>query len=80
MLGLKNDARAVDQFLDKIDKSKPFDPYVVIPSDELPTFVIEGCLGAKDYGQVKAYLLADSAEPLLMFQEVITEHHVRLNE
>ena len=62
VLALKNDAPFVTPFFGNVDKSKPFDPYVVIPSDALPTWVIEGCLRPKDYGQVKAYLLADSAD------------------
>ena len=41
--------------------------------------VMEACLRAKDYGQVKAYLLADSAEPHLVFQEETAEHPLRLN-
>ena len=59
MLALKNDAPGVNQLLSNVDKSKPFDPYVVIPSDALHTWVLEGCLGPKDYGQIRAYLLAD---------------------
>ena len=61
LLALKNDARGVDQFLSNIDNSKPFDPYIVIPSAGLPTLVIERGLRPKEYGQVKAYRLADSA-------------------
>ena len=79
VLALKKDARGVKHFLSKIDKSNSFDPYVVIPSDELPTLVIERCLRAKDYGQGKAYLLADSAEPHLVFREAIMEHPIRQN-
>ena len=41
VLALKNDAPGVAQFRTNIDKSKPFDPFVVIPSDALPTWVIE---------------------------------------
>ena len=62
VLALKNDAPFVKQFFRNVDKSKAFNPYVVIPSDAFPTWVIEGCLRPKDYGQVKAYLLADSAD------------------
>ena len=79
MLALYNDARGVEQFLSTVEKSNPFDPYVLLRSDEFPTLVIEGGLRAKDYGQVKAYLVADSAEPDLAFPEVITEHPIRQN-
>ena len=79
VLALKNDARGVDQFLRKIETSSPFDPYVVAPLDALPTLIIDGCLGPNDYDQVKAYLLADSGEPHLVFQEVSTEHPLRQN-
>ena len=79
VLALNNDAHGVDQFLCNIDKPKPFDFYVFIPSDALPTMVLEGCLCAKDYGQVKAYLIADSAEPHLVFREAIMEHPIRQN-
>ena len=78
-MALKNDAPGVNQFLCKVDKSKPFDPYVVIPSDSLHTWVIEGCLRPKDYGQVKAYLLTDSSHPHLVFQEVVSEHEITMN-
>ena len=64
VLALKNDAHGVDQLISNIDNSKPFDPYVVIPADSLPNLLIEGCLRAKDYGRVKAYILADSVEPI----------------
>ena len=79
VLALNNDAPGVNQFLSKVDKSKPFDPYVVIPSDALHTWVKEGCLRPKHYGQVKAFLLADSGDAHLVFQEVITQHPIRLN-
>ena len=52
VLALNNDAPGVNQFLNNIDKSKPFDPYVVVPSDALPTLVVEGCLRPKDYGEL----------------------------
>ena len=63
----------------QIDNSKPFDPYVVIPSDALHTWVVEGCLRPKDYAQVKAYLCTDSSHPHLVFQEVVTEHAITMN-
>ena len=44
VLAVKNDAGGVTQFLNTIDRSKPFDPYLVIPSDALPTLVVERCL------------------------------------
>ena len=64
VLAPKNDAHRVDQLISNIDNSKPFDPYVVIPADSLPNLVIERCLRTEDYGQVKAYLLTDSAESI----------------
>ena len=67
MLALKNDAPGVTQFLTNVDKSKPFDPYVVIPSDALPTLIVERCLRPKDYSEVKTYLLTESAEQHLIF-------------
>ncbi|KAF0138226.1 MAG: hypothetical protein FD143_3697, partial [Ignavibacteria bacterium] len=76
MLALKNDAPGVNHFLSKVDKSKPFDPYVVIPSDAIRTWVIEGWNGPKDDGQIREYLLTDSADAHLMFQEVITQHPI----
>ena len=76
VLALKNDAHAVDQL---IDNANPFDPYLVIPADSLPNLIIEGCVIAKDYGQVKAYISADSAEPHLAFPEVIMEHPISQN-
>ena len=79
VLALKNDAHRVDQLNSNIDNSKPFDPYVVIPADSLPNLVIEGCLRTKDYGQVKAYILADSTEPHLAFRKVIMEHPISQN-
>ena len=51
VMALKNDAAGVNKFLSNVDKSKPFDPYVVIPSDAIRTWVIEGCIGAKDSGK-----------------------------
>ena len=77
MLALKNDAPGVALFLSNFPKSKPFDPYVFIASDALPFWVREGCLRPKDYGQVIAYLLADSADPHLVCQHIITEHPKR---
>ena len=79
VLALKNDARGVTQFLNNIDKSKPFDPYVVVPSDALPTLVVEGCLRPKDCGELKTYLLTDSAEQLLVFQVLLREHPITKN-
>ena len=79
VLALKNDAPCVGQFLNNSDKSKPLDPYVVISSDALQTWVIQRCLRPKLYGKVKAHLLADSADPHLVFQEVIMEHPRRRN-
>ena len=79
VLALKNDAPGVTQFLSNVDKSKPFDPYVVIPSDALPTLIVEKCLRPKDYSEVKTYLITDSAEQHLVFQEVITEHPITKN-
>ena len=79
LLALKNDAHGVNQFLSIVDKSKPFDPYVVVPSDALPTLVVEGCLRPKDYGELKTNLLADSAEQHLAFQVMITEHPITKN-
>ena len=76
---LKRDARVVTQFLINMDKSNPFDPYVLIPSHALPTWDIEGCLGQKDYGHVNAYLLGNSGERPLVFQLVITVHAIRQN-
>ena len=80
VLALKNDARGVNQFLSNSDKSKPYDPYVVIPSDGLPTLVIEGSLRWKEYGQAKDYRLANSAYPLFAWQQVIMENPIRKNE
>ena len=77
VMALKNDAAGVNQFLSNVDKSKPFDPYVVIPSDAIRTWVIEGWIGPKDNGQIREYLLADSADAHLMFKEVITQHPIR---
>ena len=65
VLALKNDSPGVNQFLSNVDKSKQFDPYVVITSDGLHTWVIEGCLLPKDYARVKAYFLTDSSQPRL---------------
>ena len=79
VLALKNDAPGVNQFLGKVDTSKPFDPDFEIPSDALRTWVIEGCLRPKDNGQVKTYLLTDSSHPHLVFQEVVTEHSMTMN-
>ena len=79
VLALKNDAPGVNQFLTNVDKSKPFDPYVVIPSDALPTLIVERCPRPKDYSEVKTYLLTDSAEQHLVFQVVITEHPITKN-
>ena len=59
VMALKNDVPGVNQFLSNVDKSKPFDPTVIIISDALATLVIEGWLRPKDYGQVKAYLVTD---------------------
>ena len=50
VLTLKNDAHGVTQFLNNNDKGKPFDPYLVIPSDALPTLGVERCLRPKDFG------------------------------
>ena len=72
MLALKNDACGVAEFLSNVAKTKPFDPYLVIPTDALPTLVLEACVRPMDYGKGKAYLFADSTEPHLVFQEVIT--------
>ena len=79
MLALKNDIPGVTQFLSNVDKSKPFDPYVVIPSDALPTLIVERFLRQKDYSELKTYLFTDSAEQHLVFQEVITEHPITKN-
>ena len=79
VLALKNDADRVDQLISNIDNSKQFDPYVVIPADSLLNLLIEGFLRAKDYGQVKAYILEYSAEPHLAFREVIMEHPISQN-
>ena len=79
VLALKNDSPGVNQFLSNVVKSMPYDPYAVIPPDALHTWVIEGCLRPKDYGQVKAFLLADSADPHRVFQEVLTQHPITLN-
>ena len=67
VLALKNDVPGVTQFLSNVDKAKPFDPYVVIPSDALPTLIVEKCLRPKDYSEVKTYLLTESAEQHLIF-------------
>ena len=45
----------------------------------VPLLVIAGCLLGKDYGHLNADLLADSAEPHLLFQEELTDHPVREN-
>ena len=64
VLALKNDAHGVDQFLTNVDKSNPFDPYVVIPANGIPTLVNERILQRKEDGQLKAYLLTHSTDPL----------------
>ena len=79
VLAVNNDAPGVTQFLNNIHKSNPFDPYVVIPSDALPTLIVERCPRPKDYTEVKTYLLTDLAEQHPMFHEVITEHPITKN-
>ena len=79
VMALKNDAAGVSQFLSNVDKSKSFDPYLVIPSDAIRTWAIEGVIGLKDGGQISTYLLTDSTDAHLMFQQVTTQQPIRQN-
>ena len=67
---LKNQTHRVKQFLANLDKSHPFDPYVVVPFTSLPRFIRYANNEDKDIQQVEEYLLLNPNEPHLSFDEL----------
>ena len=67
---LKNQSRRAKQFLAKLDKSKPFDPYVVVPFTSVPRFIRYSRNEGDEIPQVQEYLLLQSGEPHLSFREL----------
>ena len=67
---LKNQTRRVNEFLAHLDKSRPFNPYVVVPFTSLPRFIRYAHNEDKDIPQVEEYLLLNPNEPHLSFDEL----------
>ena len=66
---LKNQTRRVKHFLANLDKSHPFNPYVVVPFTSLPRFIRYAINEDKDIPQVEEYLLNPN-EPHVSFDEL----------
>ena len=67
---MKNQTRRVKEFLAHLDKSHPFDPYVVVPFTSLPRFIRYAHNEDKDIPQVEEYLLLNPNEPHLSFDDL----------
>ena len=67
---LKNQTRRVKEFLAHLDKSHPFNPYVVVPFTSRPGFIRYAHNEDKDIPQVEEYLLLNPNEPHLSFDEL----------
>ena len=67
---LKNQTRRLNQFLAHLAKSRPFDPYVVVPFTSLPRFIRYSQKEEEDIAQGEEYLLVNPNEPHLSFEEL----------
>ena len=67
---LKKQTRRVKQFLARLDKSHPFNPYVVVPFTSLQRFIRYAHNEDKDIPQVEEYLLLNPNEPHLSFDDL----------
>ena len=70
VMAFRNQTRRVKQFLARFDKSKPFDPYVVVAFTSLPRFFRFSHNQGEDILQVQDYLLLHPNDPHLSFNEL----------
>ena len=69
VMALRKQTRRLKTFLQRFEKSQPFDPYVVVAFTSLPWFIRFSHNEGEDILQVQDYLLLHPNDPQLSFNE-----------